>query len=52
MEATLAKNPHNYEEIKDETCVHEQKPIKRGLKNERKKEGRLLEIKIFFRKKI
>ena len=28
MEASLGKNPHNYEEIRDETCVYEQKPIK------------------------
>ena len=28
MEASLRKNPHNYEEIRDEACVCEQKPIK------------------------
>ena len=28
MEASLGKSPHNYEEIRDETCVYEQKPIK------------------------
>ena len=28
MEASLGKNPHNYEEIRDETCVFEHKPIK------------------------
>ena len=28
MEASLGKNPHNYEEIRDEACVCEQKPIK------------------------
>ena len=27
MEASLRKNPHNYEEIRDEACVCEQKPI-------------------------
>ena len=57
MEDSLGKNPHNNEEIRDETCVYEQKPIKignlikmrkiklkRGLKNESKKEGRSLKI--------
>ena len=28
METSLGKSPHNYEEIRDETCVYEQKPIK------------------------
>ena len=28
MEASPGKNPHNYEEIRDETCVCEQKLIK------------------------
>ena len=28
IEASLGKNPHNHEEIRDETCVYEQKPIK------------------------
>ena len=28
MEASLGKSPHNSEEIRDETCVYEQKPIK------------------------
>ena len=28
MKASLGKSPHNYEEIRDETCVYEQKPIK------------------------
>ena len=27
MEVCLGKNSHNYEEIRDETCAYEQKPI-------------------------
>ena len=54
MEASLGKNPHNYEEIRDETCVCEQKSIKIDdfnedeekieFKNESKKEERSLKI--------
>ena len=28
MEASLGKSPYNYEEIRDDTCVYEQKPTK------------------------
>ena len=28
LEASLGKNPHNYEEIRNETCAYEQKPVK------------------------
>ena len=34
MEASLGKHPHNYAEIRDETCVYEQKPIKIDVFNE------------------
>ena len=63
LEASLGKNPHNYEEIRNETCAYEQKPVKiddfneveekklkRELKKENKKEERSLKITSSLRK--
>ena len=64
MEASLGKNPRNYEEIRDENVSMNKSRLRlmilmkmrkkksnRGLKNESKKEERLLKITSFSKKK-